>query len=108
MKRLLLLMAVAAVVLLVPTEASACEWYCPGAFGDCQYDRFAYSYCSGGGGCVMWPCRTSSPDQPELLSAKYQIASVEIEYRNPADTRDNEVRVAAKSDPEPVKKTSVE
>lgn len=108
MKRSLLLMAVAALALLVPTEASACSHVCVDVFGPCEYQDNTSTFCDWSGGvCNMGLCRSSSAGEPELLSAKYEIASIEIEHRNPMDTRDAEVRVAAKSAPEPVK-TSLE
>jgi hypothetical protein len=107
MKRFLLLMACAALVLLLPMDAKACGTMCESVFGPCT-DSTPDTSCVWLGNCVDNLCRSGTPDAIELLTSKYQIASVQIEYRNLADSRENEIRVAAKTNPEPVKKQSLE
>jgi hypothetical protein len=99
MKRSLLLIAVTLLVLSVPTVASACTETCD-LWAPCYYYEFAYSYCHESGNfCWFSPCLTSTAANPELLSSKWQIASVEIERRGPVDTRESETRIASHTEP---------
>jgi hypothetical protein len=101
MKRALLLMAVSVLALSFPTTASACFETCDGVWAPCYYYEYAYSYCHESGNiCWFSPCRTSTTENPELLSTKWKIASVEIERIGPADQRPSEIRIAANTDPE--------
>ncbi len=109
MKRFLLLVVGAALVLLVPMDAAAeCGTMCASVFGPCV-ESTPDTACNDFGHCSENFCLGGSrPPRAQLLTSKYQIASVEIEYRSPADMRDGEIRVAAKTNPEPVKKISLE
>jgi hypothetical protein len=100
MKRSFLLVAVTLLVLSVPTVASACTETCDGVWGPCYYYEYAYSYCHESDNiCWFSPCRTSSPANPELLSSKWKIASIEIERRGPVETRESEMRIASNTEP---------
>ncbi|HEX6161347.1 MAG TPA: hypothetical protein VF111_14325, partial [Thermoanaerobaculia bacterium] len=105
MKRSLLLVVLTLLVLAVPTTASACDYICESAFRPCVYEVNTDSYCEFRDN-VCWmtyfPCRSGNGQQ-DLLSAKYQIASVEIERFEPVETRDSAVRVASNVDPTPQK-----
>lgn len=96
MKRSLLLVALSLVVLAVPTVASACDYICESAFRPCVYEVNTDSVCEFRDNvCWMTYVCEEPGRQQALLSAKYQIASVEIERFTPVDTRDSAVRVAS-------------
>ncbi len=62
-----------------------------GINADCHYDAFSCWYSPG-------ICFTSGSTQPDLLSSKWKIASIEIERRVPAEPLANETRVAVKAE----------
>jgi hypothetical protein len=104
MKRSLLLVAVTLLALSFPTGASACQWICESAFGPCIYEVNTYSVCiDTGGACWMDACWKRSAANPELLSTKWKIASIEIERNGPAGKRESEIRVASSTKTEHVK-----
>jgi hypothetical protein len=80
-------------ILAVPTTASACTEICESAFLPCVYEEMTSSICEFRNNvCWMtYVCR----EPRQTLSARYQIASVEIERIDPADLRETEIRLAS-------------